>query len=792
MPEAEVMSYQAETRYIPLRSVLPAPHYQKERMEKKYYSHIYGKKREEVKDHLSLTSSLCEKYAREIGCPKYGRIIGGCHDFGKNTKRFQGVLNGTEHKINHALPGAAALFNEFPDLFADDYGRQAAFGIIRGHHAGLTGEFDGDMIDEVEETAEGVRSDWDWEEDGKVNSLSSDEEYENIVSRIREQNFEKAESLAEIASLANIEKMLFVRLIYSCLVDSDYTATQSFKEGKAVSEYENKYKKWEEMIILLDRYRERFRVLPGKGLPINRLRNRVYENAHRAGMNAEAGLYSMTAPTGTAKTLAMLGFALECARKNRQKRIFVVLPYLTIIDQTVDVYNRIFGENFVLEDDSAVEYKKGPQRENSSMKLLAERWDSQVIITTNVRFFETMFSSKPKVLRKLHSLANSVILYDEAQAQPSDLTDATINALSALKRYNTTVLLSTATPPDYGVRRGIKQTPVEIIEDVSGLYTEYEKIHKTDVRFLENSVSYNDLSAMLAGYKQVLCIFNTTQKAWKMYNTMKKERRENLLILYTKMCPEHRRQVIRQVRHLLDKKEPCILISTQCVEAGVDIDFPVLCREYAPYPSVIQSFGRCNRNGTGEGKAFVFRLSGDSVYGFPDRRYCVESRITQNLAKDRGYNIDPSDMSIRKQYYRQVFGGDGPESADKDALIQAVRDMDFVATDREYKVIDNDKEQISIIVPFEDKDKTYEKILNRFKNSEYVITKRTMAEAHPITVTIYEDSGYAESVMSKCSPLYTKYMGELYKTNWYIMTEKEGYSREYGLNLETSKGGLFA
>ena len=760
-----------------------------------YYSHTDGERKERVEEHLNLVAEYAGKYAGEIGYPNIGYIEGYFHDPGKFTRKFQEVLQRRAEKINHAIPGAAILFSEFKNLIRDDYVRQVIYGLVKGHHAGLTGEFDPEFVEDVEETADAIKNDFKWVEDGKENALSSREEYDRILEFLKSKDFPKPEEITGLRDFTETKKMLLIRLLFSCLVDGDYTATYLFEENR--TSYEPpETKEWDEMGWLLKKYRMDLTSGADTGLPINRLRNTVYNNATVAGMKAKPGIYKMTAPTGTAKTLAMLSFAIECAKANRQKRIFVVLPYLSIIDQTVDIYRKIFGEKLVLEDDSTADYRTEISQEASVMRLTADKWDNQIIITTNVKFYETLFSSKPKELRKLHNVANSVVLFDESQTLPADVMDLSINTLGDLTDYNTTILFSTATPPELSMRKGINEIPKkmyeanEIIEDTEVLYKEYEKIHKVHVTFLKEKKAFQDLLELPADFRQSLFVFNTTRKAWNMYGFLKKRRVKNVFILYKSMCVSHKRNVIRKVKELLSEGMPCILVSTQCIEAGVDLDFPVVCREYAPYPSIIQTFGRCNRSGKGTGYGFVFELDEACGSGYPDKRYRTESKITKYIAKKANFDINLNDLSFLKAYYKRVFAGDGPESSDRKALIEAVEELDFISVDNEYRIID-EKDQVSIVVPYEDGKETYERVRKTLEDNGFSINKRIMAEAHPVTVTMYAGKN-TDNLTEGCTQLCFTRNGERYETNWFIMQDRKGYNPASGLIRENEGGACFS
>ena len=748
-----------------------------------YYSHVAGNRKERVEEHLALTAEYAEKYAGEMGCPNVGRILGLFHDAGKMTERFQDVLKGREFGINHALPGAATLLNDFPNAFEDGdvYGPQVSFGLIRGHHAGLKGNFRPGRHKRAKKAAEDVRSDFEYVEDGKRNAISSKAEYDEMRSAMAREPFETAENLTNrMRGKTPEEKMLFVRLLFSCLVDADYTATGEFEDGEKYAS--PKTASMKELSDELERYRNELIAGSNANLPINALRNKVYETAREAGRRAEPGLYSMTAPTGTAKTLAMMRFALECAMRNGQRRIFVVLPFLSIIDQTVATYRKAFEKfDVVLEDDGTADYKSEDTDEASYLRLVSEKWDAEIIVTSNVKFYETLFSSKPKNLRKLHSLTNSVVLFDESQTLPSRVMDVTVNVLDSLRDYGVTVLMSTATPPDFGLRNGIRNVPQEIVDDVDGLYSEYERIRKIEISFRKDSTSFEELAKEVEGERQALLIFNTTKKAKRAFDETKKKRPNDAFLLTARMCRAHRQKILSMVRVLVAGGEPCILVATQCVEAGTDVDFPVAYREYAPYPAVVQAMGRCNRNGTGIGRGIVFRNDASGRSGYPDSTYMTESNVTYGIAKNRDFQMSLSDLTALREYYEKTFSEDGPETEDSRELTEAVSEMDFERTDEKYEIIEKE-DQTTIIAPYDDGKGTYEHVREELARRNGVVSKRIMRKASPITVNLYADSKKTRELTKRLEPLYANGPTGKRETNWFLAgPDFDGYDDESGL-----------
>jgi CRISPR-associated endonuclease/helicase Cas3 len=350
--------------------------------------------------------------------------------------------------------------------------------------------------------------------------------------------------------------------------------------------------------------------------PINDRRQEVLD-ACRAAAALPPGLFSLTVPTGGGKTLASLAFALRHAKAHRLSRVVFAIPFTSIIEQTADVYRRVFeplGGDVVLEHHSNLD----PRQETPTNRLAAENWDAPVVVTTNVQLFESLYASRTSRCRKLHRLAGSVLILDEAQTLPVELLEPCLAVLRELAAdYRCSVVLCTATQPAVTKREGFPiglepEKVCEIIPDPPALYEAMRRARVEPVGTLGD----DDLAARLAGHGRFLCVVNTRPHASRLFDRLRKSvPDEGLFHLSTFMCAEHRSQVLREIRQRLKDGRPCGVVSTQLIEAGVDVDFPVVYRATAGLDSVAQAAGRCNREGRlpEPGVVYLFRPEGEQL-----------------------------------------------------------------------------------------------------------------------------------------------------------------------------------
>jgi CRISPR-associated endonuclease/helicase Cas3 len=409
----------------------------------------------------------------------------------------------------------------------------------------------------------------------------------------------------------------------------------------------------------------------------------------------------LTVPTGGGKTLSSMAFALNHLRKHNLNRILYVIPYTSIIEQNADIFREIFGNKNVLEHHSNYDPKNEKSESTDllqeKLKLSSENWDIPIIITTNVQFFESLFSNRVSRCRKLHNLAKSVIILDEAQMLPTGFLKPCLSALSELVvNYGSTVVICTATQPNLNGLLDENIKPVEITRSPQELYEAFRRVHVTDLGDIDDS----DLSARLNAHKQALCIVNTRKHAQKLYEQLSES--ESCYHLSARMCPVHRRMKLKKIKNLLKEGAECRVISTQLIEAGVDIDFPAVYRTISGIDSVCQASGRCNREGKmASGEVYVFRSTED--YG---KATHWQSRVAEIGSMIFDEWDDPLSLPAVDSYFEKLYSYEG-DKLDKKRILpsfeERLRDVAFPFEDvaDAFNLIGNDTRDI--IIPYDDK-----------------------------------------------------------------------------------------
>lgn len=547
-------------------------------MTKQYYAHSKEDKPlvewQPLKEHLKNVSKMAKVFSEKFQSGEWAENSGFIHDLGKAADKFQAYLlreNGLDDseydgvgkgRINHSSAGAAFAL----DLFGPRLGLIYAY-LVSGHHAGLPDYYSSD----TGRAALEIRL-----EEGKINLG----DIRSIADEIRELIHCNI-SLPIYVKQDNFH--LWIRMLFSSLVDADYLDTEKFMDNEKA----DTRGKYPNLLSLKDMFDAHMDNLTGKDKdkPVNIIRNEIL-SACRYSANNEPGLFSLTVPTGGGKTLSGMAFALDHAVENGKERIIYVIPYTSIIEQTAKILSDIFGAENVIEHHSNLE----PEKETQRSRLASENWDAPIIVTTNVQFFESLYASKPGRCRKLHNIVNSVVILDEAQLIPPEFLAPCTSVLNLLTRhYGVTLVLSTATQP---ALPGL-DPPMEII---SNKVRFYKQLQRTEIFFPGDwgtPSTWKEIARILKGYEQALCVVNTRRDCHDLFELMP----EGTIHLSALMCGAHRSDVIKTIKERLANNLPIHVISTQLVEAGVDIDFPVVYRAFAGLDSITQAGGRCNREG---------------------------------------------------------------------------------------------------------------------------------------------------------------------------------------------------
>ena len=521
-----------------------------------------------ILEHLKGTASLCSAFAAAFDAEAQGQLAGMAHDIGKYSAAFQRRLHGGP-KVDHASAGA------FECLKAQQLA--AAFA-ISGHHGGLPdGGGRGD--------AAGTGTFW-----GRINRASQGrlEDYHAWQSE-----FSLPHANTPAFAGTRLEGMFFTRMLFSCLVDADYTDTGAFMDNSPYLPASSS--SMEELWRRLETYVSGW--FPPKGA-LNMQRCAILEQCMSAGAQYGPGLFTLTVPTGGGKTVASLSFALAQAKARRMKRIVYVIPYTSIIEQTAQVFREILGDENVLEFHFGVQFDQqeddASSPETAPLTRSVETWDVPVIVTTAVQFFESLYACRPSKCRKLHNLAQSVLIFDEAQMLPLPYLRPCVWAIAQLVRhYGASAVLCTATQPalDPIFQEFASEIPIREICPMAEAH--WESFRRVSFQRV-GTLSWMDLAARLQQQEQVLCVVNTRRAAREVFHQLSGSGNFHLSTL---MYPAHRRRILDEIRRRLRDGLPCRVVSTSLIEAGVDVDFPAVYRELSGLDSILQAAGRCNREG---------------------------------------------------------------------------------------------------------------------------------------------------------------------------------------------------
>ncbi len=649
----------------------------------------------DLRSHLLETAKLAREFARDIG-PDWGELAGRWHDLGKYRQKFQDYIriqtgfekedahieNGT--RAPHSTAGAIHAVNQLPP----GLGHIIAY-LIAGHHAGLPDFFNG----------RGSLQNRLQEGESEYQQALQENIPENILLGQCNPPPDFARHPDQIA--------LWMRMLFSCLVDADFLDTESYMqpdksaERRARLTLEQLSKVFETNIVELQSKAE--------SNELNQIRDDIYQSCCTAA-RWKPGLFSLTVPTGGGKTLSSLGFALQHARQHGKQRIIYAIPFTSIIEQNADVFRRFLGDESVLEHHSNLDVE--PNKENLRNRLASENWDAPLIVTTNVQLFESLFASRTSRCRKLHNLMNSVIILDEAQQLPRDFHAPITRAMQQLSdSYGVTWVLCTATQPELGAdKNSFGQTLLEGLSDVREIVPDpvklAQQLKRVDIYMPdlhEPRTEWNALSKELLGHACVLAIVNTRKQARNLAELIGED---DCLHLSANMCAQHRTEVITEIKQRLARRNegdnrPLRVISTQLIEAGVDVDFPVVYRAMAGLDSIAQSAGRCNREGRlkEKGQVYVFQPEEPSPVGF--LRQGEDSTI-ELLAS--GKLDDPLSPFAFKEYFKLI---NRKGERDRHGILKLLTpsptpDTPLVIQFREaagkFKLIDNSGE--AVVVPF--------------------------------------------------------------------------------------------
>ena len=579
-------------------------------------------------DHLNGTSKLCRENANEFWAD-IAEFVGQIHDIGKYTSGFQKRINGAENiRVEHAICGAKEVAKAPPKSYVPmiEY-------CVAGHHSGLPDG--GTKVDGEEDSTL----------HGRMKRKTGDySAYENEVKL----EYPK-DNLRELFDVSNQREIIerysfFTRYLFSCLTDADFIDTERFVTPNTDRGIDGDFQKaYEKVCEKLNSFKIETKLQESRSI----IQEQVYKS-----VESNANVYTLNMPTGSGKTLCSIRAALKTAIKNKKKRIIYVIPYVSIIEQTAKVFEDIFGDvlpvlqhhsNYDFDDD-----KNEDENEITSEKLKrsCENWDAKLIVTTNIQFFESLYHYKGRRLRKLHNLADSVIIFDEIHMLPIDYIQPCLRAIGYVTKYlNSTAILMSATMPNYDkfMERYMSGVKIENAVKDTSLFNVFDKCRYEYIGKCELA----SLAEKAQEYDNALIIVNKRKTARELYDICS----GNKYHLSTYMTPLHRSEIIAKIKEDIKNGINTTVISTSLIEAGVDLDFKAVFREIAGIDNVLQSGGRCNREGKMDmGDVFVFETDGGNYQTKKKSDIIIRANITRNLFEE--FENISTDKCIKEYYGR--------------------------------------------------------------------------------------------------------------------------------------------
>ncbi|PIQ98220.1 MAG: CRISPR-associated helicase/endonuclease Cas3 [Nitrospinae bacterium CG11_big_fil_rev_8_21_14_0_20_56_8] len=704
-------------------------------------------------DHLQGVKKLAGQFAENFGNSDWAGLAGLWHDLGKYSKEFQTYIKSASGydpeahienrtgRVDHSTAGALHAIDQL-----GPHGRILAY-IIAGHHAGLP--------------------DWFSSETGRK-SLSHRLENNDLLQKALSQsppqsvlNETRPNSRPPGGSMA-----LWIRMLFSCLVDADFLDTEEFMDPDRAENRSSNLP----LADLLSRFNEHMKRFESykESTPLNRIRNNILHQCITKSA-LPPGLFSLTVPTGGGKTLSSMAFALNHALHFKKNRIIYVIPFTSIIEQTANIFREIFGET-VIEHHSNLEF----ERETAKNRLACENWDAPIIITTTVQFFESLFAAKTSRARKLHNIINSIVILDEAQLLPADFLEPITRTIQELSDfYQTTFLLSTATQPALAEQKGFGRAfkglknVREIMENPLDLYQALKRVEINFPGDFFKTESWEEIAGKLKKHPTVLCIVNRRTDCRELFRLMP----QGTYHLSALMCGEHRSQVIREIKHNLEIGEPVRVISTQLVEAGVDLDFPVVYRAMAGLDSIAQAAGRCNREEKLEFGEFVIFVP--STVSPPGMLRKGEDSCRMLL---KGGLQDPLSPEAFHRYFTELYWK--MNSLDKhkilDLLTRDERQMkiQFRTAAENFRIID-DRHHRPVIVRFNNNDSTLE--LLKTKGPERFILRKLQRYIVTIPLPLHQSLANSGAIEEIHPGIFVQTYPQLYHKKMGFMGGDEGY-----------------
>ncbi len=637
-------------------------------------------KQQELEEHLRTVAEVASRFAQTFGASELAHYIGLWHDIGKFNSKFQEYLLRCEADPlakgtgpDHKAAGARLALQHLAPLAL----------LAQGHHGGLRSPGNLEVwLQNKEDPA----------------SLQAIETARKLVAGLEPSG---ALPIPPHVNSDPVAAELFLRLLFSALVDADFLDTEAHFNGEKISQRGSNIS----LVALWEKLEAAQSAISGRSTdPVSTVRHEVYGACLAAG-ELPPGLFRLTVPTGGGKTRSGMAFALRHALRYGHERVIVAVPFITITEQTAATYRSIFAPNAEGDEGerTVLEHHSGGLRELDEgedfhpakvwQRLAAENWDAPIIVTTTVQLFESLFANGTSPCRKVHRLARSVIILDEAQALPPFLLRPILSVLQQLcTYYGTTVVISTATQPAFDTIpdfRSLQAT--EIIKDHARHFALLKRVGyewRTS-----QPLSWQEVADVMRKETQALAVLNTKKDAIALLDALGDP---DALHLSTLLCGAHRANVIKEVKDQLQKGQPCRLVATQVVEAGVDLDFPLVLRALGPLDGIIQAAGRCNREGKLPlGRVVVFK---PEEGGMPAGAYRTGADITRALLGKHGGEFDPDDPRNSRQYFQQLYD---TLNIDRESIQKLRSRLEYVEVAQSFQMIPDDTE--SVVVQYSSK-----------------------------------------------------------------------------------------
>lgn len=740
---------------------------------------------ETVAEHLEKVAQLAAKFAEKFDSSDLAYNMGLLHDVGKYSKGFQHRIKDNGPKVDHSIVGALAT-----EKWKNDLGSLLSY-TIAGHHAGLPdGKNAENGNDEATLEARLMKI-------KKNTQVKNDACLQEGIAHISGKLIKRPHipQLFNSKKLTKFSVAFWTRMMFSCLVDADYLETEAFMQGRPRTKMTDT-----SIAELRDQLEEKLAKFYPPTTILNIHRCQVLDDCKRAAQGAP-GFYSLTVPTGGGKTLASLRFALQHCAKNRVSggKIVYAIPYTSIIEQNADVFKEYLGNENVLEHHSGFHIESEAEsfdlfgesqditlaNKADLLRLATENWDAPLIVTTNVQLFESLYASKTSKCRKLHNLVNSTIILDEVQTLPIERLKPCLETLKELvENYGCTIVFCTATQPGL---EGVLEDIPEVTEICSSKEELFEELNRVTYHYIDQQTD-EELVKRLNKCHQALCIVNSRKQAVALYKELNEP---NAFCLTTFRHAVDREKTIAEIRHRLDSNLPCKVISTSLIEAGVDVDFPIVFRAISGADSVAQAAGRCNRNGINQAEdSPVYVFESGTEYKIPPETE-QRAKITRLVLRNTGYDldccqieseaadivVDLGSLEVLQNYFEELRalrqdGMDKESVYESLAQYRNVKEIPFRQSGSNFKMIEND-ECFTLIIPDEEIETDIQSIRNGYTNRDTF----TRLSRHSINIYAW----IQQKLMNEGAI-------EGLTDDTFLLNDPTRYDSSYGLKIETESG----